>query len=132
MRCRKLGSDNRLAFSQDIQLAKNINVLSPDHQPADFALTHGADIILGGHDHFYYVSKGISSWDGYDAHDGALGAELDKGDVLVVKSGTDFRELSEVELELEDTPPGSVRRKIISNLRGKLLLSYPKNLTKTG
>ncbi|EJD02121.1 Metallo-dependent phosphatase [Fomitiporia mediterranea MF3/22] len=103
----------------DIRLAKGINALSPSHQPADFATTHGADIILGGHDHVYYASKGVTSWEGYDVNQEVLGAEQDEGDVLVAKSGTDFRELSEVVLELEDTPSGSVRRKVIKCVKGK-------------
>ena len=47
-----------------------------------------------------------------------LGAERDEGDVLIVKSGTDFRDLSEFTLTLEDTKPGSIRRKVIKELRG--------------
>lgn len=47
-----------------------------------------------------------------------LGAEADEGDVLIVKSGTDFRDLSEFTLELEDTPEGSVRRKLIKSIHG--------------
>jgi hypothetical protein len=75
--------------------------------------------LLGGHDHLYYASKGVSSWQNYDATQEVLGAENDHGDVLVVKSGTDFRDLSEFTLELEDAPPGSVRRKVIKNINGK-------------
>ena len=67
----------------------------------------------------YYISKGVSSWDGYDVNHEVLGAEEDHGDVLVVKSGTDFRDLSEFTLELEDTPSGSVRRKLIKKIDGK-------------
>lgn len=77
------------------------------------------DIILGGHDHLYYASKGVTSWEGYDAAKGTLGSEGDVGDVLVVKSGTDFRDMSEFTLELEDTPPGSVRRKVINAIHGR-------------
>jgi 5'-nucleotidase len=73
---------------------------------------------LGGHDHLYYVSKGVNNWDGYDTSQEVLGAEQDKGDVLVVKSGTDFRDLSEINLELELTPPGSVRAKVIKKITG--------------
>jgi hypothetical protein len=38
--------------------------------------------------------------------------------VLIVKSGTDFRELSEVTLELKDAVEGSIRRKIINKVSG--------------
>ena len=79
---------------------------------------HGADILLGGHDHFYYVSRGIASWKNYRVDEEALGAELDEGDIIVVKSGTDFRELTELVLDLEDSPIGSVRQKTIKSIRG--------------
>lgn len=81
--------------------------------------THGADLILGGHDHLYYASKGVTFWENYDVNQEVLGAEEDKGDILVVKSGTDFRDLSEITVELEDTPEGSVRRKVIKGIRGQ-------------
>ena len=80
--------------------------------------THGVDIIFGGHDHLYYIARGATSWEGYDLTQDVLGAEQDQGDVLIVKSGTDFRDLSEITLELADTPEGSVRRKVIKTIRG--------------
>lgn len=61
----------------------------------------------------------MTSWEGYDLTQEVLGAEGDKGDVLVVKSGTDFRDLSEFTLELEDTPSGSIRRKVIKSIIGQ-------------
>jgi 5'-nucleotidase len=67
----------------------------------------------------YYVSRGVTSWEGYDVNQDVLGAEADKGDVLLVKSGTDFRDLSEFELELEDTKEGSVRKKVIKSINGE-------------
>jgi len=81
----------------------------------------GCDIILGGHDHFYYVSKygpDATSWEGYDVNMPLLGAEDDDG-VLVIKSGTDFRDLSEIELRIEESPQGSVRRRFISSVKGE-------------
>jgi len=48
-----------------------------------------------------------------------LGAEDDHGDVLVLKSGTDFRDLSEITLEIGATSPGSVRAKVIRRITGK-------------
>lgn len=83
--------------------------------------SHGVDLILGGHDHLYYASKGVSSWDNYDVNEKALGAEDDNGDILVVKSGTDFRDLSEISLELVDSPSGSIRGKVISKITGMSL-----------
>jgi 5'-nucleotidase len=81
-------------------------------------MKHGVDIILGGHDHLYYVSKGCRGWEGYDLNATApLGAEDDDG-ILVIKSGTDFRDLSELTLELEDRPPGTVRRRVVKSVVG--------------
>lgn len=76
------------------------------------------DILLGGHDHLYYAAKGVTSWDGFDTTKDCLGAENDHGDILVVKSGSDFRDLSEMTLELEPTPPGSVRKMVIKSING--------------
>ena len=70
----------------------------------------------------------MTSWEGYDLTQEVLGAEADKGDVLIVKSGTDFRDLSEFTLELEDTPPGSTRKKVIKSITGQYhpRFSFPK------
>lgn len=104
----------------DISLAKSLLALSPLAQKSHpIGSSHGVDLVLGGHDHIYYVSKGVSSWEEYDVMEPVLGAEEDCGDVLVVKSGTDFRDLSELSLELESTPTGSVRKKIIKSITGK-------------
>ena len=77
------------------------------------------DIILGGHDHLYFVGRGADEWDNYNLSGHVLGAEEDDGDVLVIKSGTDFRDVSEICLELKDTPEGSARKKLISKIIGK-------------
>ena len=110
-------------------MAKDLLALSPSAQKNhSTAGEHGVDIVLGGHDHLYFVSKGVTTWDGYDTSKPSIGAERDDGDILVVKSGTDFRELSELTLELENTPPGSVRKKVIKAVHGGcpfLALSSP-------
>ncbi|KAJ7168132.1 Metallo-dependent phosphatase-like protein [Mycena crocata] len=104
----------------DIALAKDLLALSPSAQAQKSnASSHGVDLILGGHDHLYFASKGMSSWEGYDISEDVLGAEADQGDVLVLKSGTDFRDLSEITLEFETASPGSIRKKVISRITGK-------------
>ena len=60
----------------------------------------------------------MDAWDNYDLNDKPLGAEKDEGDVMVIKSGTDFRDLSEFTIDLADAPEGSVRRKVISRISG--------------
>ncbi|KAF9036929.1 Metallo-dependent phosphatase [Hymenopellis radicata] len=103
----------------DIALAKDLLAYSPSYQKEHpIASEHGVDLLLGGHDHLYYASKGCA-WQGYDVEEQVLGAEDDQGDVLVVKSGTDFRDFSEIDLELESTPEGSVRRTVIKSINGK-------------
>ena len=109
-----------LIHLQDIALAKKLLALTPAAQEnQDVANTHGVDILLGGHDHLYFVGRGVDTWEGYDLTAEVLGAEEDHGDVLLVKSGTDFRDLSEMTLELEDTSEGSVRRKVIKKIAGR-------------
>ncbi|KAJ7197224.1 Metallo-dependent phosphatase-like protein [Mycena pura] len=104
----------------DISLAKDLLALSPSAQATNSIVSsHGVDLILGGHDHLYYASRGMTSWEGYDTSQNVLGAEADHGNVLVCKSGTDFRDLSELKLEFNTTPAGSVRRRIISRITGK-------------
>jgi 5'-nucleotidase len=108
---------------QDIQLAKQLFALTPSSQPSsDIANEHGVDIILGGHDHLYFVGRGVDEWDNYNLSGHVLGAEEDEGDVLVIKSGTDFRDISEICLELTDTPKGSARKKLISRVTGERML----------
>ena len=103
-----------------MKLAKDLLALTPAGQRKQQGIhnTQGVDLILGGHDHLYFVGRGVDAWDNYDLGQDVLGAEADQGDVLVIKSGTDFRDLSEVILEVEDTPKGSLRRKIISRVEG--------------
>jgi len=63
----------------------------------------------------------VTSWENYDVNQECLGSEGDKGDVLVIKSGTDFRDLTSIDLELEDVPEttgGAVRRKLIKSIIG--------------
>ena len=93
--------------------------LSPSGQKENpIASQHGVDLLLGGHDHSYFVARGVNSWDNLDVSAKVLGAELDNGDVLVIKSGSDFRDLSAIEIILESTPKGSVRNKIIKSITG--------------
>lgn len=76
---------------------------------------------MGGHDHEYWVSKGVTEWEGYDLNTHNADAADDQGDTLIVKSGTDFQDLSDVVITLKDTPAGSVRKKVISEIRGESL-----------
>jgi 5'-nucleotidase len=102
-------------------VAKELLALSSSSQKENpIALRHGVDLILGGHDHTYFVGRGVDSWDDLNISETekTLGAELDNGDVLVIKSGCDFRDLSAINIVLDSTPRGSVRNKIIKSISG--------------
>ncbi|KAJ1307540.1 hypothetical protein OPQ81_001637 [Rhizoctonia solani] len=99
----------------DIELAKQ--VLAHSKLSKGSSNIHGVDVLFGGHDHMYYIGRGAQTWDNYDPNSTCLGSEGDDG-VFLVKSGTDFRDLSELTLELEDTPEGSIRRKIVKSIQG--------------
>ncbi len=85
---------------------------------------HGVDLVLGGHDHIYYAGTGVTAWENFNVNEPILGAECDNGDVLVVKSGTDFRDLSEINLTLSSTPEGSLRSRVISRIMGIWFVHY--------
>jgi hypothetical protein len=71
----------------------------------------------------------VDNWDGFDVTKPTLGAEADEGDILVVKSGSDFKDLSEIQLTLRDTAEGSVRKKVISEIRGVFIPTSRHSLT---
>ena len=105
---------------QDIKLAEELYALSPLAQDgSSIASEHGVDLLLGGHDHIYWISKGFGSWEGYDVNQSLPNTSTDMGNTLIVKSGTDFQELSEITMTLKDTAPGSVRKKLIESISGK-------------
>ncbi|KZS99021.1 Metallo-dependent phosphatase [Sistotremastrum niveocremeum HHB9708] len=108
----------------DIELAKALKARTFVADPS-IANSHGVDIIFGGHDHLYYVAKGCTSWTNYDLQLPVLGAEADDG-VLVIKSGTDFRDLSVMNIELVQTAPGSVRSFVIQAIKGERIVCTPE------
>ncbi|KAL4065330.1 Metallo-dependent phosphatase-like protein [Scleroderma citrinum] len=130
-RCDLIIALTHCRLPNDIRLAKDLLALSPSKQrTSPIFSSHGVDLILGGHDHLYFASKGMSSWEGYSTSDESpLGAQEDRGDVLVVKSGMDFRYLSELTLELEDAPEGSTRHKVIKAVHGKCHKVTPEILS---
>ncbi|PIA14247.1 Metallo-dependent phosphatase, partial [Coemansia reversa NRRL 1564] len=58
------------------------------------------DLVLSGHDHFYYIGSGIDSFE--DPRPKNLGKRI-------INSGTDFRDLSEVILDLDKSSPGKTK-----------------------
>ncbi|CDZ97729.1 5' nucleotidase [Phaffia rhodozyma] len=91
----------------DIALANEVGaVLGQDGKQ------EGLDILLGGHDHFYYIGRGIEGWENWDRPEKFPGAEEDSS-CLVIKSGTDFRDLSTFTLNLVPTPDETHKRRYI-------------------
>lgn len=78
----------------------------------------GVDLVLGGHDHTYYIGKGVDEYKGEDWHTNMAGVDKDK-DCMIVKSGTDFHDLSEITLEIGDAQDGAVRRRRIVGAKGE-------------
>ena len=74
---------------------------------------------MGGHDHNYFVSKGVTGWEVYDLDMYNADAADDRGDVFIVKSGTNFQDL--ISITFRNTSSGSLRNKVISEIRGKSL-----------
>ncbi|OAD79533.1 hypothetical protein PHYBLDRAFT_129957 [Phycomyces blakesleeanus NRRL 1555(-)] len=128
-----------LVYHDFVQTAKDLSAELRDPEgphKVDFivALTHmrvpndiklgrecsdDVDIILGGHDHFYYVSNHVDivgeKWTReHNLDDVGFDPEEEPFDkpVWVIKSGTDFREFSVLKLEIDTDEDG--RKKIKS------------------
>ncbi|KDQ14262.1 hypothetical protein BOTBODRAFT_187919 [Botryobasidium botryosum FD-172 SS1] len=111
---------------EDIQLAKALGAHKDRFE--DVLDEHGVDLVLGGHDHDYYVGKGVDAWvnleggkaEGtlYVPGTGKLEARSTEDDgVRMIKSGTDFHEFSEITLVIEKRL-GKARRKVITSIKG--------------
>jgi 5'-nucleotidase len=98
----------------DINLANDLGA-TKDASNQD----HGVDLVLGGHDHTYYIGKGVDEYKGEDWQTDMPGLEKDLS-CLIVKSGTDFHDLSEIILEISEPKEGAVRRRRIVGAKGEL------------
>ncbi|WVR09253.1 hypothetical protein IAU60_006318 [Kwoniella sp. DSM 27419] len=101
----------------DIKTCNSLGAVNPSTRPG-LENEHGVDLLIGGHDHVYFIGKGAASWDGYSGRHGVPDTMEDNG-VHLIKSGTDFRDLSSADLELTPQPAGSVRKHLITRLTGK-------------
>ena len=81
----------------DIDLANDVGCCA-QHSRNEPPTGDHIDLILGGHDHTYYIGQGADKYDG-EPFERPLGSEKDK-DTMIIKSGTDFRDLSEAWLEV--------------------------------
>ncbi|WWC97747.1 hypothetical protein V866_004633 [Kwoniella sp. B9012] len=107
----------------DIKLCNELGAVA---DKAGVENEHGVDLLIGGHDHIYYIGKGHTSWEGYSGRHDAPGTTEDQG-VRLIKSGTDFRDLTSASLELTPTKPGSIRKHLITSLKGKHLYVLPSS-----
>lgn len=93
----------------DLKLALATGCVRSSERPQDQEGDH-LDLILGGHDHFYYSGKGFDSFTGAE-FELQPGSETDTN-AMILKSGTDFKDMSEVWLEFgvpPDAPEGTPR-----------------------
>jgi 5'-nucleotidase len=74
----------------------------------------------------YYIGRGASDdWTGFSGDHAAKGTEADKACHLI-KSGTDFRDLTSATLTLSpSTDPAAIRKRTISSLKGEHLYVTP-------
>ncbi|KAI8322095.1 Metallo-dependent phosphatase, partial [Martensiomyces pterosporus] len=80
------------------------------------------DLVLSGHDHFYYLGSGVDEFADPDQSllpAGATGRRL-------IKSGTDFRDLSEISLELDRSDPSRVLVKKVVVERHRVTANIPE------
>ncbi|CAE6496176.1 unnamed protein product [Rhizoctonia solani] len=108
-------------YAEDVALAKQVNCYTADGYSklgkGKLEDTPGVDLILGGHDHVYFLGKGVEL-----EHTVGIPKQIqdplpaDDG-VLIIKSGTDFEELSECAIEVEDRNDGKVRKKVIKSVK---------------
>ncbi|KDQ14258.1 hypothetical protein BOTBODRAFT_187916 [Botryobasidium botryosum FD-172 SS1] len=102
-------------LKEDIALAEALFVTADSPDQGDVI-----DLILGGHDHEYYVGRGIETCQDFDPETSKLKqAETSKYPARIIKSGTDFHEFSEVTLELEYRPNAAVRRTVVKSVTVK-------------
>ncbi|KDN48501.1 Metallo-dependent phosphatase [Tilletiaria anomala UBC 951] len=88
----------------DIDLAKEVGAVLPHTRRQNNSHGHldHIDLILGGHDHVYYIGKAcqIPADFAGEQFERGPGTEHDDG-CCIVKSGTDFRDLSSITLEVQ-------------------------------
>ncbi|CAE6492533.1 unnamed protein product [Rhizoctonia solani] len=78
----------------------------------------GVDVIFGGHNHDYFLGKGVKLVDQTGpkpSPEPSYEFENDE-DLLIVKTGQDFDDLSEVVIKVEDRPNGKERKKVVTSV----------------
>ncbi|CAE6368073.1 unnamed protein product [Rhizoctonia solani] len=109
-------------FSQDVALGSKTLAYTKDRfhelseKKQELKMVSGIDLIFGGHNHDYFIGSGVNhvyvtgppndlpnKWDRLWEDHG----------LLIVKSGTDFNDLSEVLVELEVSNGVDLKRKVV-------------------
>ncbi|KAG8708974.1 hypothetical protein FRC11_006009 [Ceratobasidium sp. 423] len=129
-KCMELAAELRVAYmlvcdavshGEDIKLGKRVNTYTAarfselsGHNLED---TPGVDLIFGGHDHDYYLGGGVEleSTTGPGVERPAILPNDDE--LLIIKSGTDFEDLSEVKITVEDRRNGKERKKVVTSVK---------------
>lgn len=60
----------------DIALAKEVGAVKYKEGEEDRG--DGVDLLLGGHDHIYYLGKGVNEWEGWERPESIPGTEEDE------------------------------------------------------
>ncbi|KEP51830.1 5'-nucleotidase, carboxy-terminal domain protein [Rhizoctonia solani 123E] len=101
--------------NEDIALGKAVNAY-PATKKTGLEDLEGVDAIFGGHNHNYYLGRGVDLLNASDEPK-LENTEKDDDGLLIVKSGYDFFDLSEVALELEEKPNAKHRKYVIKSLK---------------
>ncbi|CEL60051.1 Trifunctional nucleotide phosphoesterase protein YfkN OS=Bacillus subtilis (strain 168) GN=yfkN PE=1 SV=1 [Rhizoctonia solani AG-1 IB] len=105
-------------YEEDFKFGKEVNCYAVGDFKGTLEDEHGVDLILGGHNHEYFVGKGISKESVVDPVDVNFKGPLPDDDgLLIIKSGTDFQDLSEVTIEVENKQDGQVRKKVVKSVK---------------
>ncbi|KAJ1300513.1 hypothetical protein OPQ81_005326 [Rhizoctonia solani] len=101
--------------NEDVALGRELNAYPSTKRPG---LEHmeGVDAIFGGHNHKYFLGRGVELQNEGDTLR-PKNKEKDDDGLLIVKSGYDFKDFSEVTLELEEKPDGKCRKYVIKSLK---------------
>ncbi|KAG9121054.1 hypothetical protein FRC07_003156 [Ceratobasidium sp. 392] len=92
---------------EDIKLAREVGAYPANCQAENIPVI---DIIFGGHNHNYYLGNGVKLvGESTDAQEVKPYRSCDNGDkdLLIIKSGTDFYDLSKVEITVDTIATGS-------------------------
>ncbi|KAB5590807.1 E3 ubiquitin-protein ligase [Ceratobasidium theobromae] len=101
--------------TEDIELAKAVGAY-PGELEKCRDIDFGVDILFGGHDHDYFLGKGVKRGFGSELRNDGIKPNDDDDGVLIIKSGYDFFDLSEVEVEVAEIYEAEHRKKVVKSV----------------